>query len=241
MAISYGAKPLASRPELTLGDQLTMRPIRAVSISTNAHTRSSIAQISLQSQMPLEWLEAFPDFDAAKEYLRQHAVQVILVEDSLPQHTTLLKEIKAIFLQELSAIIIVILQQPSINMVLRLVSCGVRGILYKHDNLKIHLVQAIVAGKRGGFHLSPGISRFIDGQRVLPVPLSPREYDVLRLLANGFEPKAIALHVGLGRPTVYRIIQFLRARFDAQNNAHLIAIAHQSGLLDTQGVEQENS
>lgn len=214
-----------------------MRPIRMVVISSNTLTRSAITQIVAQSRPLIEIVGTFPDFQSAVHYLNNHGVEVILIDDSLPHQANLSREIKALSQQRISVAVIVILQRPTVSLVQQLLAQGFRGIIHKLDKLEAHLVQAIVLAKQRGLYLSPGVSRLIDAQRTLPVPLGPREYDVLKLLANGLEPKAIVSHIGLGKPTVYRIIRSLRARLNAQNNAHLIAIAHQEKLLEVDRID----
>ena len=64
--------------------------------------------------------------------------------------------------------------------------------------------------------------------------MGQREFDVLQLLADGFEPKEIAEQMGVGSNTIYRTLRALRDTFNAQSNAHLVDIAHQTNLFDLQ-------
>jgi DNA-binding NarL/FixJ family response regulator len=214
-----------------------MRSIRLVFVSTNALTRNGITQMVVHSDPPIDVVGVFADFQAAHQYLDDHPVDVLLIDEALPRHTDLLQEVKSLCLQHIGVAVVVILPRPTLSLVQQLLKHRVRGILYKQDDLEYCLVQAIIWGKQRGIHLSPGVSHLIDSQRTLPVALTQRDYDVLKLLADGLEPKEIALQIGVGSNTVYRILWTLRDLFSAQNNAHLITITLQSKLLDSGGVD----
>lgn len=214
-----------------------MRPIRMIVISGNTTTSSRITQIVRQSHSPIEIVGSFVDFQAAVQYLDNHVLEAILIDGTLLYPATLVQEIKALSLKRFAGAAIVILQQTTLSLVQQLIVLGVRGIIHKNDNLESHLVQAIVLGKQRGLHVSPGISQCIDALRTLPVALDPRAYDVLKLLASGLEPKAIASHIGIGVHTVYRTLRSLRDKFDAQSNSHLTAVATQERLFEIDRVD----
>ncbi len=204
-----------------------MRPIRMIVISGNTTTSSRITQVVAQTNSPVEIVGSFEDFQAAVQYLSNHVLEAILIDGTLLYPATLVQEIKALSLKRFAGAAIVILQQPTLSLVQQLIVLGVRGIIHKNDYLESHLVQVIILGQQRGLHVSPGISQCIDALRTLPIALSPRAYDVLKLLASGLEPKAIASHVGIGIHTVYRTLRSLRDKFDAQSNSHLTAVATQ--------------
>lgn len=211
-----------------------MRPIKMVFISTNVLTRGGVAQIVAQANPPIEIVGAFADFQSIYRCARQNIVDVILIDEALPLHTNLLHEVKILYRECVEVTIIVILQRPIASLVQRLLEHGVRGILHKNDNLEHYLMQAIIWGKQRGIHLSPGVSHFVDMQRNLPVALNQRDLDVLKLLAEGLAPKEIAVELGIGGNTVYRILRRLRDTLNAQNNAHLVTITYETKLFHSQ-------
>ena len=212
-----------------------MRPIKVIVISTNALIRSGVQQLVTQAEAPtIEVVSTFADFEEAELYLRDRPVDVLLIDNSLPVNTHLAQEVKALITAHIGLAMIVILQRPTASLVQRLLDHGVRGILYRDDDLEQVLVQAIVWARQRGIQLSPGVSRLIDAQRPLPATLNQRDLDVLTLLAEGLEAKAIAVHLGVGSNTIYRILRALREKFNAQSNAHLIDIAHQMKLFEHQ-------
>jgi DNA-binding NarL/FixJ family response regulator len=176
----------------------------------------------------------FTEFKEAEVYLRDHAVDVLLIDDALPANTNIVQEVKLLLEVRISLSIIVILQRPTASLVQRLMEQGVGNILNRNDDLEEVLVQAISWAKKHGIQLSPAISRLINAQRALPAALNQRDIDVLRLLADGLEPKEIAVHLGVGSNTIYRILRALREKFNAQSNAQLVDIAHQMKLFEPQ-------
>lgn len=214
-----------------------MRSIRLVFVSTNALTRSGIAQIVQHSVPPIQVIGTFADFLSASQYLRDEHADVILIDEALPKHTNLAREIRTLWFDHAGVAVVVILRHPTASLVQQLLELGIGGILHKDDDLEDHLVQAVVLGSQHGIHVSPKISHFVEMQRRQAAALGRRTFDVLRLLVNGMEPKEIATHMGVGSNTIYRILRTLRETLNAQNNAHLITLVHQHKLLDDQAVD----
>jgi two-component system, NarL family, response regulator DesR len=211
-----------------------MRPIRMVFVSTNALTRSGIGHLLAQSDPPIDVAGTFSNFEAVRQYLNANPADVILIDDSLPRHTNLLNEVKALQTEHVGVAVIVILQRPTADLTIRLLTSGVRGILQKNDDLERYIPQAILLGKQRGIYLSPAVSYLVDTQQHVPAGFTQRHIDVLRLLAEGSEAEQIASQLGVNQYTVYRIIRSLRTLLNVQNNAHLIAVAHQKGLLEVE-------
>ncbi len=62
--------------------------------------------------------------------------------------------------------------------------------------------------------------------------LTPRETDVLRLIAQGETNAAVADYLGLSRSTVRTHIEHMFAKLETKNRAALVGRALQLGLLD---------
>ncbi|MEU3769690.1 LuxR C-terminal-related transcriptional regulator [Amycolatopsis keratiniphila] len=61
--------------------------------------------------------------------------------------------------------------------------------------------------------------------------LSPRETEVLRLLAEGFDTGEIARRVAYSDRTVKNILHGLLSRFNLRNRTHVVAYALREGLI----------
>ena len=64
-----------------------------------------------------------------------------------------------------------------------------------------------------------------------PIHLSPREQEVLRLLADGLTNAMIATRLHLSETTVKTYVESLRTRLGARNRAEAVAAAHRRNLL----------
>ena len=67
--------------------------------------------------------------------------------------------------------------------------------------------------------------------------LTPREREVLALLASGRSSKEIARRLVISPRTVSTHVQHILAKLDVSNRARAIALAHRAGLVDQAEVE----
>ena len=81
------------------------------------------------------------------------------------------------------------------------------------------------------------VSRFVErraGQRnSRPAAVTPRELEVLTLLAEGNDQNQIARELGISPKTVATHIQHLLAKFGAHSRAQLVAHAYKHGLFNS--------
>ncbi len=122
---------------------------------------------------------------------------------------------------------------------------GARAFVLKKasDN---DLVDAIRAVAKGGFYMSPQVSEklLVRIQRgdleAKPVPsmlegLSPRELQVLRLVAEGKTSKEIAVMLDLGLQTVRSYRKTMMKKLNVNNVAGLTQLALAAGITRFQG------
>ena len=98
------------------------------------------------------------------------------------------------------------------------------------------LVQAVQEVMRGGRYLSPGISEAVVqaylAKTDLPAdPLTPREREVLQLIAEGKTTKDIAGLLGLSVKTVESHRTRLMDKLDIRQTAGLVRYAIRRGLI----------
>jgi DNA-binding NarL/FixJ family response regulator len=120
----------------------------------------------------------------------------------------------------------------------RALRAGARGYLLK-DVEPEELRRAIETIQRGEFYLSPGLSRqvisaLVHAEGAVPGPLdrlTPRQRQVLQLLAEGFKTKEIARTLGIG----LRTVETYRAQIMQQLGIHdvvsLVHFAIREGLV----------
>src|SRR5262249_45094952 len=119
--------------------------------------------------------------------------------------------------------------------VLEALRAGTKGYVLKTQAAS-DLGQAIREVARGGIYLSPGVSRavveaFLAKTELPPEPLSPRERQVLQLVAEGKSTKEVAAVLGISVKTAESHGGRLMGRLDIHDTAGLVRYAIRHGLI----------
>ncbi|MEN9383275.1 MAG: hypothetical protein RI959_2247 [Pseudomonadota bacterium] len=108
------------------------------------------------------------------------------------------------------------------------------------------LVEAIEQVREGGAPISPLLARMLlkqfrspalagggvdFGQNGIPVELSDREVDVLKLVAQGYVNKEIANRLGIGVATVSTHIKNLYRKLAVHTRVQVVKVAQERGLI----------
>jgi two-component system response regulator NreC len=120
--------------------------------------------------------------------------------------------------------------------VLEALRAGVSGYVLKTQAAD-DLVQAIREVTRGSIYLSPGISRtVVDAYRsktdLPPDPLSPREREVLQLVAEGKTTKEVAAILGISVKTAESHRTRIMSKLNIHETAGLVRYAIRRGLIE---------
>lgn len=107
---------------------------------------------------------------------------------------------------------------------------GVKGYL-THDCLPEQLVDAVMAVARGQRYLQGSVVQRLADTVAQDLP-TPREVDVLRLMATGLCNKAIAAELNIGCGTVKTHVKALLDKLGAPTRTAAADIAKRRGLLD---------
>lgn len=111
----------------------------------------------------------------------------------------------------------------------RAMKAGACGYIPKSSE-KDAIVHAIRMVAVGGRFLSPEFSRRLAERELMPL-LSPRENDVLRLIAQGMANKQIAGELALGEATVKTHVRHILEKLDAPDRTRAATLAIERGLL----------
>jgi DNA-binding NarL/FixJ family response regulator len=119
--------------------------------------------------------------------------------------------------------------------VLEALRAGISGYVLK-SQAAVDLLQAIREVTRGSIYLSPGISRtVVDAYRhksdLPPEPLSPREREVLQLVAEGKTTKEIASVLGISVKTAESHRMRIMSKLDIHETASLVRYAIRRGMV----------
>ncbi len=112
---------------------------------------------------------------------------------------------------------------------------GISGYVLKIQ-AALDLVQAIREVARGAVYLSPGVSRVVEAYLtnadLPPDPLSPRERQVLQLVAEGKTTKDIAVLLGVSPKTAESHRTQIMSNLGIHDTAGLVRYAIRRGLSD---------
>lgn len=123
------------------------------------------------------------------------------------------------------------------------IECGVVSVVRRREVSAAGLLRAIKGAQNGGGQLPSdllggllvqvGQARREQARRgvVVGPGLSAREIDVIRLLAEGFETREIALKLSYSERTVKSVLYVLSQRLQLRNRAHAVAYAARHGYL----------
>ncbi|MEV0697088.1 LuxR C-terminal-related transcriptional regulator [Saccharopolyspora sp. NPDC050389] len=123
------------------------------------------------------------------------------------------------------------------------IECGVAAVLRRRDADQDRMVGLITALVRGEGML-PGdmLGRLLDhvgklqrsaAAAVRPIlsTLNTREVEVLRLIADGFDTREIAVKMSYSERTVKNILQEVTTRLQLRNRAHAVGYVMRHGLI----------
>lgn len=108
-------------------------------------------------------------------------------------------------------------------------ACGVQGYVQADCSIEVlqHAVRALQAGQR--FLCSAAAARMAEG--LAHERLTPRETEVLALLAEGLDNKSIALRLDLSLGTVKSHVKAILDKLGARSRTHAVMAAQHRGLL----------
>src|ERR1700691_5878752 len=165
----------------------------------------------------------------AIELFRQHQPDVTLMDLQMPEMGGI-DAMSAIRAEFPEARIIMLTPYAGDVQVFRALKAGARAFLLK-GLLRKELLDTIRAVHAGHRRLPPEIAAEI-AEHATDDALTPRELDVLRLIAGGNANKEIAAQLSLTEETVKGHVKNILAKLGAKDRTHAVTIGLKRGIFD---------
>ncbi|WP_037910892.1 helix-turn-helix transcriptional regulator [Actinacidiphila yeochonensis] len=204
-------------------------------IRVAVHAQDPISREGAHSQ-----LRRCPEIDLREVADSGPGMVAVLVEDVLDQAA--LTRLRRLVRSEGARAVLVVRALREAEL-LDVIECGVGAIVWRHEATATRLAQAVLAAARGDGDLPADLlGRLINqvgtlhrgatGRSGAPAAgLTPREIDVLRLVAEGFDTGEIASKLSYSERTVKNVMHGLTTRLHLRNRAHAVAQALREGYI----------
>ena len=201
--------------------------IRILSVDDHQLVRKGLAAI-LSTEADLRLVAEASTGQEALTLFREHVPDVTLMDLRLPDASGIevTREIRS---QYPEAKVIALTSYDGDQDIYRALEAGVRGYLLKemvHTEV-VRAIRIVHAGKR---FIPSEVSQQLNG--FFPeVALTPREVEVLSLVARGFGNKEIGDVLGTAAGTVKAHVQSILGKLGAKDRTHAVTIALRRGII----------
>jgi DNA-binding NarL/FixJ family response regulator len=216
-----------------------MRALRIVLADDHALVRAGLRAL-IERLDDVKVVAEAEDGRQALELIQQHAPDLVLLDISMANLGGL--EALPRIVKDFPSVKVVILSGHSNEeYVLRALKCGAAGYMLK-DAAAEELGLAIKAVAQGAIYLSPSVSRTVvenylersAGRETVAEQLTERQREVLQLIAEGRNTKAIAGVLGISVKTAEAHRLQMMDRLDIHDIAGLVRYAIRIGLASAE-------
>lgn len=177
--------------------------------------------------------------EAAYNAFLVHTPEVCITDLSLPGMGGL-ELLRKILVRDASARVVIVSMHDSAQLVRRALESGARGFVSKHADPD-NLVAAVRAAHAGQRYLSEDLSpqlvqRDLYDEAQCIAALSPREFEIFRLLADGRPAAECASLLNLSAKTVANNQTLIKEKLGISTSAALVHLALRNNVIARPGV-----
>jgi two-component system, NarL family, response regulator NreC len=213
------------------GADASSDPIDIVLADDHAVVRGALRAL-LEDQDDLEVVGEAADLRSVREALDSLRPRVLVLDVNMPDGLSI--DLVANFRETAPATEIVLLtMERDMSLARRAMEQGARGYLLK-DAAHLELIDAVRHAADGREFISPAVASGLRREATAEQPLlSPRETDVLRLMALGHTNREIAEKLELSVRTVETHRAHVQQKLGLNSRPELTRYALENGLVDS--------
>ena len=182
-------------------------------------------------QPDMEVVASATSGEQAVALFREHRPDVTLMDLQLPTMSGI-EAIQRICSEDPKARIVVLTMYSGDEDICQALEAGAATYLLK-DALSEDLVRVIRDVHSGGRPLGRDVEAALAGRLKQP-PLTPREVEVVRLIAEGMRNKEIAVTLGISEQTAKVHVKNILAKLGVSDRAAVIPVALRRGIIHLQ-------
>jgi DNA-binding NarL/FixJ family response regulator len=201
--------------------------LKVMCVDDHPLVRKGVAAI-LANEPDMELVAEASDGQEAVEKYRQLHPDVVLMDLRMPNMDGT-EATRAIRSEDPEARIIALTSYDGDQDIYRALEAGVRGYILKemvHSEV-VKAIRTVQAGKR---LMPPEVAERLS-EYFPQVALTPREVEVLSLVARGMANKEIAHKLGTANGTIKMHVQNILEKLGASDRTHAVTIAIERGIL----------
>ena len=205
--------------------------IAVVLVDDHAVVRGALKAL-LDGQDDLEVVGEAGDLASVRETVAALQPRVLVLDVNLPDGLAV-DVVPELRRSSPETEIVLLTMERDLTLARRALDGGAKGFLYK-DAAHLDLIEAVRAAAAGEQHLAPAVAAGLkDGGAEEDPVLSPRETDVLKLMALGHTNREIGEQLGLSVRTVETHRAHIQQKLGLSSRPDLTRYALAHGLIDT--------
>lgn len=205
--------------------------IRLVLADDHAIVRGALRAL-LEAQSDFEVVGEAADLATTREALRERRPAVVVLDVNLPDGLAVdaLEELRD---DSPATAIVLLTMERDLDLARRALDAGALGYLFK-DAAHLELIEAVREAAAGRRYLPPALAAGLRrrGEGPEGEPISPRETEVLRLLALGHTNREIATELGLSIRTVETHRAHIQQKLGLTSRPELTRYAFANGIVE---------
>jgi DNA-binding NarL/FixJ family response regulator len=209
------------------------KKINIILVDDHAVVRAGVRRL-LEQESSFDVIGEAESGEKAYQLFGELNPDVMVMDLSMPGMGGL-ESIRRILMRDEKARILVLSMHEDLSFANQALKLGAKGYLIK-NTLGDDLVKAIEAISQGDIFLSDEIAKkiavsSIDGGQDPIHDLSAREFEIFRLLAEGFEVDAIATTLNISSKTVSNYQTMIKQKLNIHTPIELIRYAIKAGVI----------